>query len=192
MSTDRGGDDHEACSTVGHREKWVGDVPTEDEILGVSEELFSAWNEHDSTRIMACMTADVVWRTPEKTVHGKSAAEADVRETFTTFPDLAFSRDAFEVFSNAQASALVTSWRATGTMSGSAATLPATGRSARIDGTTLARFRGAHICEYHLYYDQLDFMQQIGLLPATDSVAFKAFVLGDVMVGKARAAVRRH
>jgi steroid delta-isomerase-like uncharacterized protein len=167
------------------------DVTAEDEMVRVAEELFEAFNAHDIPRILSHMTDDVVWRTPEKTVHGKVAAEADVRETMAAFSDIAFARNAFEVFSNTQAPSVVTPWVATGKMTGPASGLPATGRSARIEGMTVARFRGAQISEYRILYDQLDFMQQIGALPTTDSVAFKAIVLGDVMVGKAMSAVRR-
>ena len=163
-----------------------------DEMMQVSEELFEAFNAHDISRILSHMTDDVVWRTPEKTVHGKVAAEEDVRETMTAFTDLAFAREAFEVFSNTKTLSVVTPWVATGTMTGPASGLPATGRSARIEGMTMARFRDAQISEYRILYDQLDFMQQIGVLPTTDSVAFKAFVLGDVLIGKAMSAVRRH
>ncbi|MGY0233509.1 ester cyclase [Longispora urticae] len=45
--------------------------------------------------------------------------------------------------------------------------LPATGRSIRIRGVDLATVEDGRITSYRLYYDQVDFLTQLGLMPET-------------------------
>jgi hypothetical protein len=54
-----------------------------------------------------------------------------------------------------------------------------------ISGTVLSKYRDGLISEYAIVYDALDFMQQLGALPRTDGIGFKALVMLDVMAGKA-------
>ena len=158
---------------------------TEDQLRQIAVEQVALWNAKDVDGVLARLTDDVAWSTPAKTVQGKAAAADDMRETFTAFPDLTFDPAAMEVFINADASAMVTTWSATGTLTGSQQGVPATGRRGTVGGMTLARFRGDLISEYRIAYDELSYLQQFGLLPASDSIAFKAVVMGDVMAGKA-------
>ncbi|WAZ23303.1 ester cyclase [Streptomyces cinnabarinus] len=44
-------------------------------------------------------------------------------------------------------------------------TLPATGKAVRIRGVDLATVRDGRIVSYRLYFDQMDFLDQLGLLP---------------------------
>ncbi|MFJ7065894.1 ester cyclase [Streptomyces sp. NPDC101115] len=43
--------------------------------------------------------------------------------------------------------------------------LPATGRAVRIRGTDLATVKDGRIESYRLYFDQMEFLDQLGLLP---------------------------
>jgi hypothetical protein len=70
--------------------------------------------------------------------------------------------------------------------------VPATGRSIQMSGANLARFRDGLISEYSLYYDSLAMMQQLGLLPKSTGIGFKAIVMADVVAGKARKVLQRH
>lgn len=40
-----------------------------------------------------------------------------------------------------------------------------------------------------MYYDSLDFMQQLGFLPETGRLGFKAVVLADYLAGRAKKAL---
>ncbi|MFB8773768.1 ester cyclase [Streptomyces broussonetiae] len=44
-------------------------------------------------------------------------------------------------------------------------TLPATGREVRIHGVDMATVADGRIVSYRVYYDQMDFLGQLGLLP---------------------------
>jgi steroid delta-isomerase-like uncharacterized protein len=164
---------------------------TVEQLRQIAEEQIDLWNAQDVDGILARLTDDVVWSTPAKTTQGKAAAADDIRKTFTAFPDLRFDATAVEVYFNSDATAVVSTWSATGTMTGPLLGVPPTGRRGTLTGMTLSRFTGDKIREYRITYDGLLYLQQLGLLPPSDSIAFKALVMGDVMVGKARQAVQQ-
>jgi steroid delta-isomerase-like uncharacterized protein len=163
---------------------------TVEQLRRIAEEQIDLWNAQNVDGIVARLTDDVVWSTPARTTQGKAAAAEDIRETFTAFPDLRFDPTALEVFCNSDGTAVVSTWSATGTMTGPLQGVPPTGRRGTVAGMTLSRFAGDRIREYRITYDGLLYLQQLGLLPPSESVAFKALVMGDVMVGKARQAVQ--
>jgi hypothetical protein len=69
---------------------------------------------------------------------------------------------------------------------------PATGRRMQMTGANVAHFRDGLLRDYTLYYDSLAMMQQLGLLPKSTGLGFKAIVLADVVAVKARKALQRH
>ena len=56
----------------------------------------------------------------------------------------------------------------------------------------MAHFRDGLLREYTLHYDSLAMMQQLGLLPKSTGLGFKAIVMADVMAVKARKVLQRH
>lgn len=168
---------------------------TEAQMHAVSEAMFRAWNDHDIEAILAHLADDVVWSEPslDEPARGKPAVAADLKDTFTTFPDLQLPEEGYQIFPSADLEASVATWTLTATMTGfsKAAGVPATGNSVRISGTVLTRFREGLISEYTTYYDMLDFMQQLGLLPKSNGLGFKAVVMADVFAGKALKALHR-
>lgn len=75
---------------------------------------------------------------------------------------------------------LLATWVVTGTMTGPLQGIPATGRDCRISGTNVSRIRDGLICEYTLHYDTLTMLQQLGILPASDGLGFKAVVAAQM------------
>ncbi len=173
---------------------------TEARIRDVAKAMMKAWNDHDVDAILAHLTDDVLWAEPslEEPIHGKEAVAADLRDTFKAFPDLHFPMEDFHIFPSAEQQANVVTWTLTATMTGPLEMgLPATGRPVRIGGTTVSRFHDGEVSEFTTYYDSLDFMQQLGLLPKTSGIGFRALVLADflalragALAGRARKAVR--
>lgn len=45
-------------------------------------------------------------------------------------------------------------------------TLPATGKAVRVHGCDIATVKDGRIVDYRLYFDQLAFLEQLGLAPA--------------------------
>lgn len=164
---------------------------TEVQMRTMAETILQAWNDHDVDGILEHLTDDVVWSTPSlvEPARGKEAAAADLRDTFSTFPDLKFVKEDFHVFPNTDQGAYIVTWTVTGTMTGAskATGLPATGKQARISGTQISRLRGNLICEYVIVFDMLNFLQQLGALPKSDGLGFKALVMADILAGRAEA-----
>ena len=55
-------------------------------------------------------------------------------------------------------------WTGSGTNTGPGAMAP-TGKSAKVSGATLLRYRNGKIAEELVYFDALDMQQQLGLIP---------------------------
>ncbi len=65
----------------------------------------------------------------------------------------------------AEGDKVVTHWTATGTNKGSLLGMPPTGKSATITGTTIDRIVGGKIAETWTTFDQVQMMQQLGVIP---------------------------
>jgi steroid delta-isomerase-like uncharacterized protein len=91
--------------------------------------------------------------------HEQGMAEA--RGWRDAFPDLRMHVDLIL----AEADLVSVRWTASGTNSGSGNGLPATGKSARVTGTTIFRIDDGEIAEEWTSGDSLGLMKQLGLLP---------------------------
>ena len=168
---------------------------TEAQIRAMGEELLDAYNRHDVEALLEHYTDDVVWTEPTLVApaRGKTAVAAALRDTFTAFPDLEVHRDGFHLYVDVEDQSAVVTWMLTGTMTGSMQNgVPAPGRTVTMSGANHARFRDGRICEYTFHYDSLAMMQQLGLLPKSTGIGFKAIVMADVAAGKARKVLQRH
>lgn len=156
----------------------------------LADELVEAWNAHDVDEILEHLTDDVIWAEPvlEEPIRGKEAVAAHLKDTFHAFPDLRVLKDGFHVFPDTDESAGMTIWtlKATNTGASKETGIPATGKQVTMSGANLFRLRGDLIKEYVLVYDSLDLLQQLGALPKSDGLGFKALVMADVLAGKAQ------
>ena len=172
----------------------TGDL-TREQMQAFADGMLEAYNRHDVEGMLERLTADVVWREPAlpETARGTQAVRASLQDTFNAFPDAQVLRDDFMVYPDPEGQSLVVTWTATATMTRALQNgVPPTGRSFRMSGANLARFRGGLVSEYTYYYDSLQLMQQLGLLPRSTGLGFKAIVLADVMAGRARKVLQRH
>jgi predicted ester cyclase len=89
-----------------------------------------------------------------------------ISEHFRAFPDLRHEIRGLAVESN---QTLAFEWRATGTFVAPLATpggeVPPNGDTIDILGSDFWRFEGGLIVNYHIYFDQLEFLRQLGLTP---------------------------
>jgi ketosteroid isomerase-like protein len=106
----------------------------------VLEGLFSAFNRHDGSAVMACMTEDIVFDAaagPEicgRRLRGTSEVRAAFEGTWTTMPDVQWQCTRHEVFGDRAISEWI--FRATA----------ADGRRIEAEGCDLFAFRGDKIC----------------------------------------------
>jgi steroid delta-isomerase-like uncharacterized protein len=67
-----------------------------------------------------------------------------------------------------QGDKLVKHWDFKGKHTGTFFGIPATGKDVEVEGVTLVRMQDGKIAEEQDFFDNLSFMQQLGLIPKTD------------------------
>ena len=106
-------------------------------------------------------TTDVVMHVSPSDVIGIDSARAYYANYLTGFSDIHFTiKDVF-----GQGDKLVKHWNFKGTHTGDFFGIPATGMPVDIDGVTLVRMQNGKIAEEQDFFDNLEFSQQLGLIP---------------------------
>jgi uncharacterized protein len=107
-------------------------------------------------------TKDVVMHVSPADLVGIDSARAYYANFLTGFSKITFTiKDVF-----GQGEKLVKYWNFKGTHTGPFFGIPATGKTVSIDGTTLVRMVNGKIAEERDFFNNLDFMTQLGLIPA--------------------------
>ena len=106
-------------------------------------------------------TKNVVMHASPTDVVGIDSARAYYANYLTGFSDIAFTiKDVFGMGNK-----LVKHWNFKGTHTGVFFGIPATNKKVDIDGVTLVRMENGKIAEERDFLDNLEFMQQLGLIP---------------------------
>jgi hypothetical protein len=106
-------------------------------------------------------TKDVVMHVSPKDLVGIDSARAYYANFLTGFSKITFTiKDVF-----GQGEKLVKYWNFKGTHTGVFFGIPATGKTVSLDGTTLVRMSNGKIAEERDFFDNMDFMTQLGLVP---------------------------
>ena len=106
---------------------------------------------------------DVVLRATPTDVAGLENFKAYYANFMTGFSEIQFTiKDIF-----GQGNKLVKHWNFKGKHTGSFFGIPATGKMVNIDGTTLVRMENGKIAEERDFFDNLEFMVQLGQIPGT-------------------------
>lgn len=104
---------------------------------------------------------DVVMHASPNDVIGIDSVKAYYNNFLTGFSNIQFTvKDIF-----GQGDKLVKYWNFKGTHTGDFFGIPATGKSVSLDGTTLIGMSNGKIAEERDFFDNLDFMTQLGLIP---------------------------
>jgi len=104
--------------------------------------------------------AVIVHASPEN-ITGIDAMKAYYANYLTGFSDIEFSIN--DIFG--QGNKLVKYWTFKGTHTGDFFGIAPTGRAVALEGVTLVRFEGGRVAEEHDFFDNYDFLQQLGLIP---------------------------
>ena len=106
-------------------------------------------------------TKNVVMHASPADVVGIDSARAYYANYLTGFSDITFTvKDVFGMGNK-----LVKHWNFKGTHTGMFFGIPATNKKVDIDGVTLVRMEDGKIAEERDFLDNLEFMQQLGLIP---------------------------
>ena len=104
---------------------------------------------------------NVVMHASPKDVIGIDSAKAYYANYLTGFSNITFTiKDVF-----GQGDKLVKHWNFKGTHTGIFFGVPATGKPVNLDGVTLVRMDNGKIAEERDFFDNLEFSQQLGLIP---------------------------
>jgi steroid delta-isomerase-like uncharacterized protein len=105
--------------------------------------------------------ANAVLHTSPNDIVGIDNLKAYYANFLTGFSDIEFTiKDVF-----GQGDKLVKYWVFKGTHTGMFFGIPATGNKVNLEGTTLVRMDDDKIAEERDFYDNLDFLQQLGVIP---------------------------
>jgi len=106
-------------------------------------------------------TKDVVMHASPSDIVGIDSSRAYYANFLTGFSNITFTiKDIF-----GQGDKLVKYWNFKGTHTGVFFGIPSTGKPVSLDGTTLVRMSNGKIAEERDFFDNMDFMTQLGLMP---------------------------
>lgn len=109
-------------------------------------------------------TTDVRFNMKPADVVGIDSARAFYSNFLTGFSNIKFTM--VDVFG--QGEKLVKHWNFKGIHTGNFFGIPATGKAVDLDGSTIVLMREGKIAEEQDFYDNMDFMQQLGMVPPAD------------------------
>jgi steroid delta-isomerase-like uncharacterized protein len=138
--------------------------------LQVARENVDAFNAHDEARLRATYADDVVQDVPGDRIEGGDRATAYVAMWLRAFPD---ARQTI-VKELASGDWVVQEFTVAGTHTETLAApdgeVPATNRPVTTRGVQVLRVQGGRIVEEHVYFDELQLLGQLGLLPEPAAV----------------------
>lgn len=119
------------------------------------------WNKGELSAVDELCTPDlVIHKLPPGMPSGSEGVKAMVSTYRGAFPDLKVAND----FVLAEVAMVASGWTVRGTQNGELMGIPATGKQIEITGITVARIAGGKIVEMWNESDQLDLMQQLGVI----------------------------
>jgi ketosteroid isomerase-like protein len=133
----------------------------------VMDRMTAAFVEQDFDAVEKLYAADAVAVAPETgEIQGREAIVDYFRQQWAAFPDGGYEHTAGYEAGNVA----IDEGYWTGTNTGplampSGEELPPTGRTLRLRACDIATVDGGMITSHRFYYDQVDFMEQLGLLP---------------------------
>ncbi|MGC4990699.1 ester cyclase [Nocardia salmonicida] len=139
-----------------------------EENKATAKRIFDAWNERDLDVFDELMSADAIDHDPQNPfaeVHGPDGIKRLVQMYLAAFSDQRFLVNE----QIAEGDFVTTRWTGTGTNDGEMMGMPATGKSAVVQGITINRFRDGKIVESWATWDTLGMMQQLGVVPSAHS-----------------------
>lgn len=136
-----------------------------EQAIAAAERHVSAFNKHDLAEHAANETTDITWTQPGVQIVGRDAVSAQQRALWTAFPDARIEVVARVASADAVISEEILSGTQTGPFETPEGTLPPTGRAIRMRFVTVQEVRDGKIAAERIYFDQLDFLGQLGLAP---------------------------
>ena len=164
--------------------------PTIAQLQQRTTDVFTAYNEHDVDKLMTYWTDDIVSRTGDTVQRGKEEVAAGIREMLQAFPDAEWPMDKVEMTMSPDHQTLALAFTFRGTQEGPYLGIPGTGRRVEFDGVSVVRLEGLATREIRMHMDTADYLVQLGVLPPTKGLGFKAIAMAEISLNKARELLR--
>ena len=125
-------------------------------------EYLATWSTHDVEKMASFFTNDCVYENiaSGQVYRGRDSLKAWARMSFAMMPD--FKVEATSLF--ASGSWVACEWVMTGTQTGDAPGLPATGKSFKVRGSTIVELKEGKIHRNADYWDWATLMRQLGAM----------------------------
>jgi steroid delta-isomerase-like uncharacterized protein len=137
-----------------------------DQAVTAAERHVSAFNRHDLEAHSANETESIEWTQPGVNIAGREAVAALQQALWTAFPDARIDLVTRVASADTVMSEEVLSGTHTGPFVTPGGTLPPSGRAVRMPFVTVQQIRDGKIAAERIYFDQLDFLGQLGIAPA--------------------------
>jgi steroid delta-isomerase-like uncharacterized protein len=128
---------------------------------------FESWSSHDVDKVASFFVDDLVYEdVPIRWVQrGKDEFRANWGAFFDACPDFNIELKALV----ASGDRVATEWVMTGKLTKDLHGLPATGKGFSIRGASISELRGDKISQNRDYWDSMELLRQVGLMPETAS-----------------------
>jgi ketosteroid isomerase-like protein len=128
----------------------------------------ATFNAHDLDGFTEVLADDVVFNAPGG-VHGKGKASctAFFGSWFATFPNACVEVEAVHIIDDVAVEEGTFRGTQTGVLHAPTGDIPPTGRSVEVDYIQVLRFRDGKHVSFHLMFDRLAMLEQLGLVPTS-------------------------
>lgn len=132
----------------------------------VAAKFVEAFNAHDEAAISALNAEDALFEGPgDVRLEGREASTAYAMAWLNAFPDARLTIRNEIVQGDWVVQEFTFEGTHQGTLMGPAGAIPATGRRLAGRGAQLVRVTGGQVAETQLYFDQVQVLTQLGLMP---------------------------
>ena len=131
------------------------------------EDYLAAWNSHDVDKILPFHTDDCIYEdvATGNVSRGKEELKAYISNTFAIFADFKLEVKSSFVAGDWRGA----EWIMSGTHTGDIPGIPTTGKSFSVRGASINEMQEGKIKRTSDYWNQVSFLQQVGLLPEPPS-----------------------
>ncbi|MEA2247098.1 MAG: hypothetical protein QOH46_1627 [Solirubrobacteraceae bacterium] len=141
------------------------------ELEDLARTVFTAIDARDFDRLEELVAPDCDVQVPGFRGSGPGAFIAWIQPFLAAFPDIRHTRGALAETGDILAFEMEVAGTHTGPLRTPAGEVPATGRRLDLRVANVWRTDGTRITAYHVYFDQLEFLGQLGLLPEPATTA---------------------
>ncbi len=130
-----------------------------------ADEHIAAFNAHDTSALTANEAPDIEFEAPGVKLHGREQVAQFFATYWRAFPDAQVTLRSRVIDGSTVVSENVLAGTHTGPLRTPNGDIPPTGRRVESHGIAVQRIQAGLVASEHLYFDQLEMLAQLGVLP---------------------------